>query len=116
MEDPEPTEMYRYESRRYSIAIDAEMEIYGVSQAKLVCQKLYVTSKTPKGYWIGWFKWAKDHWVSNTSRKRYAHPTKEAALVAYTLRKKAYVKHCEARLARAKEDLSLASKKEGLFQ
>ncbi len=52
-------------------------------------------TETPKGYWIGikllyskTDKWIEKHWVSKTSRKRYAYPTKEEALIGYIKRTK----------------------------
>lgn len=102
--------MYRYETRSYSIVIDADMDIYGSSGPKLILKEFFITAKTPKGCWIGYFKGSKDFWVSDTSRKRKAHRTKEEALAAYKIRKTAYVKHATARLARAKAELKLSEK------
>ncbi len=99
--------MYRYEDRRYSICVDPERELYSSSKATLECVEYYVTKETPKGYWIGWFKGAKDRWVSKTSVKRFAHPTKAEALEGYRQRKMAFVRHSKARLKRAEEDLAL---------
>lgn len=98
--------LYRYEAQRYSVVIDAEMEIYGSTAPKLKLRKYPISHITPKGKWIGWNggKW---RWVNDTSRKRYAHDTKEEALLAYKIRKTRYVKHCEARLRCAKEELEL---------
>lgn len=98
--------MYRYEAKRYSVVIDHDAELYGVSDVKLVCEEYQIAGATPKGNWIG-FMGGKDRWVSRTSRKRYAHETKEAALAAYKIRKEYYVHHCKVRLKRAEEDLNL---------
>ena len=69
--------LYRYEAQRYSVVIDAEMEIYGSTAPKLKLRKYPISHITPKGKWIGWNggKW---RWVNDTSRKRYAHDTKES--------------------------------------
>ena len=102
-----PEKLYRYESVRFSTVIDAEREIYGVTKAKLRCNEYSVTAETPKGYWVGYWKGNKDRWVHKTSRKRFAHPTKEEALEAYRQRKLSFLRHSKARLARAEEDLAL---------
>jgi len=99
--------MYRYESMRYSTCVDPELEIYRTSRAKLYLTTLFVTAETPKGVWVGYSHGSKDYWVSNTAKKRFAHPTKEEALENYRHRKKAYVRHSENRLRRAREDLEL---------
>ena len=102
---------YRYYSHRHSVTICAESEIYGVARAKLCLMEYKVHSKTPKGCWIGYFG-GKDHWVSDTSVKKFAYPTKEEALKGYEAKKKAYVRHSRNRLKRAEEDLALVQKKE----
>lgn len=99
--------LYRYEAMRYSVTIDAEMELFGVSRARLELREYKVVAETPKGYWITYGFGGKDKWVSKTSRKRYAHPTKAEASEAYKQRKLAFVRHAKAQLKRAEEDLSL---------
>lgn len=103
-----PQKFYRYESKRYSIVIDADCDIYGVSPARLELSEYQLHSETPKGYWIG-FLGGKDVWVSKTARKRYAFPTKEEAMEYYKHRKMSYVKYAKAKLKRAEEDLALAT-------
>ena len=99
---------YRYEARRYSVIIDADMDLYGTSNAALILEKYKLHSETPKGHWIGIFG-GKEKWVSKTSRKRFAHPSEEEALKSYIQRKKAYVRHAKAKLDRANEDLEIAA-------
>lgn len=106
-QEHEGTKLYRYEAVRYSVVIDAEMEIFGTSRAKLELREFFITARTPKGVWIGFSRGDKWKWVSNTSRKRYAHPTKAEASEAYKQRKLAFVRHAKAQLKRAEEDLSL---------
>jgi hypothetical protein len=98
--------LYRYEAKRYSVVIDADADRYGVSAPELQLLRFAVTKVTKCGFWID--GWGERRWVSNSSRKRYAHPTAEEAMAAYVERKKAYVRHCRARLARAMGDLALA--------
>lgn len=100
---------YRYECYRYSVCVNPERELYGISRVRLQLQEYPLRSKTSKGVWIG-ILGGKDRWVSNISKKRFAHPTKEEALEAYRLRKQSYVNHCVKRLTNAKEELSLVNK------
>jgi len=99
--------LYRYEAMRYSVVIDAEMELFGVSRARLELREYKVVAETPCGYWITFGFGGKDKWVSKTSRKRFAHPTVDGAKLAYRKRKRAFVRHAKAQLKRAEEDLSL---------
>lgn len=99
--------LYRYEAVRYSFVIDAEMEVFGVSKARLELHEYVVVAETPKGYWITFASGSKDKWVSKTSRKRFAHTTKDEARESYRRRKLAFVGHAQRRLKRAKEDLAL---------
>jgi hypothetical protein len=89
------------------VILDAEREIFGTSRASLHLEEWLVTKETPKGCWVGYHQGHKFRWVSNTSKKRFAHPTKQEALNAYKQRKISFVKHSKARLNRALEDLSL---------
>lgn len=98
--------LYRYESRSYSVILDAERELYGSSDMKLVCDTYDVTCTTPKGWWI----WGKTKWVGSGSGKRFAHPTKEQALEAYKHRKLSFIRHATARLRDAKKGLRLYDK------
>ena len=103
---------YRYESRRYSSVIDAEREIYGVTRPKLELQEYEVEKETPCGYWIrrkvGSFSGIDRRWVSKTSRKRYAYPSKQEALEGFLARKKRYALILSSKLKEAKEDIALA--------
>lgn len=103
------TNHYRYEVRRYSVVIDAEREEYGVSSPKLELLTFDVIRETPKGYWIDTY-FGDTRWVSKTSRKRFAYPSKEEALEGFINRKKAHLKHCQSRLDRAKSDLREAQR------
>jgi len=71
---------------RYSAYQDAAKDIYGeycrpaFIDPRIRCREFDVLSETEKGYWIGMkgFTLGK-RWVSKTSRKKYAYPTKEQA-------------------------------------
>lgn len=83
---------YRYEDR----------EIYdrGIKIQKLTFQ---LEKETPCGYWItdGY----NQRWISKTSRKRYAYPTKEEAYANFIARKKRQIEHLERQLDRATKAL-----------
>jgi hypothetical protein len=89
---------------------------------KIMLEVLYLFKETPCGYWIStnrnyteenegkWFFNAeeKKRWVSKTSRKRYAYPTKKEAQTNYLHRKIREVEILEARFLRAKRFLAKA--------
>lgn len=102
-----PNCLYRYNAVRHSVTINAEMEMYGVSKPRLVLQDYKVVATTKKGYWITYLSGGKDKWVSASSWKRFAHPTKKEALESYIQRKKAYVRYASHTLSRAEEDLAI---------
>jgi hypothetical protein len=74
----------------------------------LESEEWFLVKETPKGYWItdkyGIFK----KWISKTSRKRYAYPTKEEALKSYMIRKKIHIEILQKKLDIAKRGLELA--------
>ena len=94
--------LYRYEA------------VHGCHTSQIVCNAFPILKLTPKGFWI------RDlinspRWVSASTVKRYAYPTKEEALEAYKYRKKAYVRHCRARLEKATLELELAGKPKQMY-
>lgn len=87
-------EFYRYELER------------GNRYPALDLVTLNLVKETPKGYWIclgnphqlhGFHKW-----VSKTSRKRYAYPSKEEALQGYLNRTETRIRYLEADLEKAR--------------
>jgi hypothetical protein len=85
-------------------------------------QVLYLVRETPCGYWISpnrhyneqdedkWFMAFTDRkrWVSKTSIKRYAYPTKQEAMANFKARKRRQIDILEYRLNRAKIALQRA--------
>lgn len=62
--------------------------------------------ETPKGYWLrNEHFYGDEFWVSKTSRKRRAYPTKEEALNGYLHRKRRQVLILNGRLSAAKKRL-----------
>lgn len=51
MSDEKPTILYRYDSNQYSVAIDAEMGIFG-SSTRVELREFKIIKYTPKGFWI----------------------------------------------------------------
>lgn len=95
---------YRYEVKRYSVCIDPEIEHYGISGPQLVLLEYNITSNTPKGFWIGFWN-EKMRWINDSSKKKFAHRSKEEALSALLIRKEKHVMYCQLRLKQAKENL-----------
>lgn len=102
-------EFYRYEIRQYSnygYDIDGNYVpsiLPPKTELELSVYKLY--KETPKGYWIGIGNYHPKsplrhscRWVSKTSKKRYAYPTKAEAL-------NNFIKRTERRLDYIKRDL-----------
>jgi hypothetical protein len=72
--------------------------------------------ETPKGYWIGYgsmgdykYNWKK--WVSKTSRKRFAYPTKEEALENYIKRTEKRLRILDWQVSECRIGLDLAKAK-----
>lgn len=75
----------------------------------------YVLYKeTPKGYWICLEFWKNGghgkRWISKTSRKRYAYPTKEEAMNNFLKRTEKRIKILKTQLYASEYGLHLANK------
>ena len=85
-------EFYRYEAVQYaSMGIDGEYERSRFPNPKLELNTYNLLKETPKGYWIGHGVFSKlcwKKWISKTSRKRFAYPTKKEAITNYIKRTK----------------------------
>lgn len=87
MENSTPNKFYRYETVQYaSLGMDGDFEIPKIPNPKVELRTYNLLKETPKGYWIGYESLeigslrSKGIWVSKTSRKRFAYPTKKEAL------------------------------------
>lgn len=101
---------YRYEIDKYR---SSDVAFSNRLSTKLACRTFYLHKETPKGYWISSFKpgsmlESKDKWISKTSRKRFAYPTKEEALENYIFRTQCRVGYLEKNLEHAKNGLENA--------
>lgn len=82
---------YRYEQVEYAEQ-DYEGEYCAPSypNPKLELREFSLYKETEKGYWIGYGDFGRLHskgrWISKTSRKRFAYPTKEEAINNFILR------------------------------
>jgi len=96
---------YRYEAVIYAVHDhDGELVSPSIRNPKIELRRYHLIKETPKGYWIGSFLnswdsqpyWKK--WVSKTTKKRYAYPTKAEAL-------QNYIKRTEKRIGILKSQL-----------
>lgn len=89
----------------------------GPGHVRLKLSEFPVVSHTPKGVWLSWGfidengQYTKDRWVSNTSRKKFAYPTKEQALESFIARKRRQVLISKVRMIAAQDALYLAIEK-----
>ena len=96
--------LYRYETR-WTCGID-EWDEPTASHVHSYLSRFPIIKETPKGYWVG--DYGRKRWVSNTTRKRFAHRTEAEAAEALRQRKISYVRHQKARLRKAENELALA--------
>lgn len=102
--------LYRYDTYRQCTSTDESMERCLASKAVVYCSEFEVIKETPKGYWIntGFNQLlSPNKWVSKTSRKRFAHLSKDNAWESFIARKKRQVQILQAQLANAQECLTL---------
>ncbi len=103
---------YRYEAVQYA-SLDMNGEFYSSSipNPQLNLIELNLFKETAKGYWIGYGNSSGlksgARWVSKTSKKRYAYPTKKEAIENYIMRFKKRIKILEYQLWYCKISLSL---------
>jgi hypothetical protein len=92
---------YRY--RDYCVG-DGE----GWSEVRIACDAYRVLKYTPKGVWLSLGHSTDKRWVSKSSRKQFACPTKELALESFKARKRRQISIYAGRLGNAKEALEMA--------
>ena len=90
---------YRYEAVQYaSLGIDGEYENPKIPNPKVVLREYNLWKETLKGYWIGYGDLGEDklrsngRWVSKTSKRRFAYPTKKEALENFIKRNERRIK------------------------
>jgi hypothetical protein len=114
---------YRYEAIEYA-QMDSDTGEYidrVFPNPQLHVNEYDLLKETPKGYWIGYgslgvsmYNWKK--WVSKTSRKRFAYPTKEEALENYIKRTEKRLKILEWQVQECEIGLKLAKAKKNEIQ
>lgn len=102
---------YRYDVIEYAAHdIDGELTTPNFPNPTIILRTFELVKETPKGYWICHGFLDKLHgdkkWVSKTSRKRYAYPTKEQALINLRKRTERKIKILDRQLRFAKITLS----------
>jgi hypothetical protein len=105
---------YRYEAVQYAtMGDDGEYTSSSLPNPKLEVREYDLLKETPKGYWIGYgslgynrYNWKK--WVSKTSKKRFAYPTKEEALTNFIKRTEKRIGILDNQLMACKISLNLA--------
>jgi len=107
---------YRYEIRNYaSLGADGDYVSSSIPNPKVELTEFNLHKETPKGYWIGYGYYyptdslrGKSHWISKTSKKRYAYPTKEEALKSFIYRQKYALKILDYQILNRKFALNIA--------
>jgi len=99
--------LYRYEGSVTTEFISLLSVKTFLTIPKITLVTFEVFKETPKGYWI-----CEDApiWVSKTSIKRYAYPTKEDALKNYIARTNKHIRLLKAKISKAEKLLKEALK------
>ena len=114
--------LWRAEPKRYSVVIDADMDMYGVSSPQVELRWYPVHRRTPKGAYIDRQTYVSfyregaeevrdiDSWqfVLLSSKRRFACPTPQEALVSLQQRRKTQIRILEGQVSKAKQDLEVA--------
>ena len=98
-----PVHWYRYEVRHYAPPLDEFDNLTSEGRSELVLMELPVLRETKCGVRLRDGKF-----ILKQSRKRYACPTKEEALVSFKRRKEVQISYLKRQLASAEGDLALA--------
>jgi len=96
---------YRYENRLVSVGVDEFDNSLG-STMELYCHRYRLLKKTPKGAWINTYSGRR--FVLDEARRKYAHPTQEAALHSFIARKDAQIRILDNRIEGAEQGKRLA--------
>lgn len=105
-------QFYRYHWREYAVLdYDGEDVRPPDPNPKLELIPYQLIKETDKGYWIGFEHSIYKKWVSKTSKKRFAYPTKEEALKNFILRTKRRVEILKHQIVCSEIALDLAEKK-----
>jgi hypothetical protein len=111
---------YRYEAVQYAVMDESgEYTNSHFPNPKLEIREYDLLKETPKGYWIGYLNqygvkighplWQK--WISKTSKKKFAYPTKEEALINFIKRTERRIRILDNQLTACKISLNIAKQK-----
>lgn len=107
--------LYRYEANQYAnLDYDGEFTTSTIPNIKLELKEFDVIKETSKGYWIGHINQYGivyidlKRWISKTSKKRFAYPTKEEALNNFILRTEKRISILNKQLLISKIALNIA--------
>lgn len=106
---------YRYDSIQYAtLGADGDYISRSFPNPSLILHTYHFLKETPKGYWIGYNNFIQDklkqsaHWVSKTSIKKFAYPTKKEALESFIKRNEKRAKILSYQLETCKINISKA--------
>jgi hypothetical protein len=111
---------YRYEAVQYASSHDHDGVYYEspLPNIKLELRQLNLFKETQKGYWIGYGILFNDknlrgigHWISKTSKKRFAYPTKEEALENFIKRTECRMRILSQQIDVCRTSIDLAKQK-----
>lgn len=100
--------LWRCEAKRYSYTIDADADIFGVTDPRLEITWWRVDRWTPKG------AWAAGKFILLTAIKRWTCNTEEEAIASFVARKRKQIRILSTQLKRAEAELALVERKQEL--
>ncbi len=104
---------YRYEAVQYAVHdIDGELVSPKFPNPKVELLIYDLMKETPKGYWIGDARFPElmKKWISKTSKKRFAYPTKQEALTNFIKRNEKRIEILEHQILSCKMALNIAER------
>jgi len=108
---------YRYRAVQYAdIDMFGEFSSSSFLNPSIVLDTYNLVKETPKGYWIAYGGvtgnlTGEKRWISKTSRKRYAYPSKEEAMVNFIKRTESRINILQKQVDFCKSALSIAKSK-----
>jgi len=104
---------YRYEAVQYVVHdVDGELILPEFPNPTVKLKKYDMLKETPKGYWIGdkHFPEVMYKWISKTSKKKFAYPTKQDALLNFIRRTQKRIKILEYQIIFCKMALNVTER------
>ena len=101
---------YRYMETQYAAPLDEYERPMGNGSVQINLTEYHVIKETPKGVWLrhtGFLMYNWKKFVLLGSRKKFACPTKEEAMVSFIARKRAQIRIYKDRLESAEMALAI---------